>query len=120
MYWLKYLEILIIIILVFIISKYVTDVSFEHNPKIIDIFDEELYKLIFLILIIGISYYSAPIGILLATAFVILLINIPKLMEKFSSYGPPLNNCNNYNKENSDKLGGSFYPLNENEESDTY
>jgi len=108
----KLLEFLIVIILIFLISYYVTDVGFEHDPKVINIFDSELYKLVLIILIICVSYFSPSVGILLGMSFVILLINIPKLMEKFNTHGPPLNNCNNYDKEYSEKMGGSFYPLN--------
>ena len=120
-----HIEIFIIIILSIIIGKYFTDISVEHSDFILTLFDEDLYKLIMLLIIIYISMYSIPVGILLIIAFTILMLTLPKLMENFRNtntyltgnslnnfYGPPLNKCSNYPVENTKQYGNAFYPIN--------
>jgi hypothetical protein len=120
-----HIEIFIIIILSIIIGKYFTDISVEHSDFILTLFDEDLYKLIMLLIIIYISMYSIPVGILLIIAFTILMLTLPKLMENFRNsniyltgnnlnnfYGPPLNRCSNYPAERTKSLGSAFYPIN--------
>jgi len=119
------LELIIIIVLSIIIAKYFTDISVEHNDIVLNIFNEDIYKLIVLLLIIYISVYSIPIGILCIIAFTILMLTIPKLMENFRNtntyltgnslnnfYGPPLHKCSNYPVENTKQYGNAFYPIN--------
>ena len=123
-----HIEIFIIIILSIIIGKYFTDISVEHSDFILTLFDEDLYKLIMLLIIIYISMYSIPVGILLIIAFTILMLTLPKLMENFRNsniyltgnnlnnfYGPPLNKCSNYAEEKNKELGLAFYPINTDE-----
>ena len=114
-----HLQIITIIILSIIIAKYFTDISVEHNDTILHLFDEDIYKLAMLLIIIFISMYSIPIAILLIVGFSLLMINIPKLMENFNykngyisaTYGPALNTCSNYPLEKTQEIGSAFYPM---------
>jgi hypothetical protein len=78
---------------------------------------EPIYKLVFLFVIILIAEYNLALALLCAIVFMFMINDIAlltKVNEGFI-YGPAINSCSIYNKEEIEKDGTPFYPLHENE-----
>ena len=103
--------ILPLILCVFIAFKS-SDITYDYPDYLHELYEEPMYKL----LIFGIIYYIScknfVIGLLLSIVVVFVLTDIHMLSESFSNYGPDLNNCSIYNKDDIDFTGTAYYPLN--------
>lgn len=105
----------VIIILVLVLSLYITDLTTDYPDLLHDIVEEPLYKLIILLVIFYISYHNYQIGLLLSIILVLLITNIPMIseMEPNDTFinGPPLSNCSTYDPEQINTNGTVSYPL---------
>ena len=108
----------VIIVLVLVLSLYITDLTTDYPDLLHDIVEEPLYKLIILLVIFYISYHNYQIGLLLSIILVLLITNIPMVGELESNdtfiNGPPLSNCSTYVPEQINRNGTAYYPLHDN------
>jgi len=105
---------IIIIILVFIISFYSTNMEKPYPDFIYNAMFEPLFKFIFLCIIIYATSHNTTIGILLAILFVFCnndLSILNNLSEGFNN-GPPVNTCSIYDPLKTKQIGTAFYPIN--------
>lgn len=105
----------VIIVLVLVLSLYITDLTTDYPDILHDIVEEPLYKLIILLTIFYISYHNYQIGLLLSIILVLLITNIPMVSEMETNdtfiNGPPVSNCSTYDSNQIYRTGTAYYPL---------
>jgi hypothetical protein len=112
----NYLYYLLIITCIFVITFFSTKIELEYPEILHEISEEPLYKFLALSIIIYTSQYDFSIALLLSIILIFTITDISVLSEineKFTN-GPPVNTCDIYNPKQTDYLGTSFYPLNDN------
>lgn len=108
------LKLILPAVLCLFISFKSTDISYTYPDFVHELYDEPLYRLIILGLILFITTKNFLIGLLLMLITVFILSDYHLLSEGF--VGPNLNNCDIYNKEQINYTGTAFYPLNDTKE----
>lgn len=111
---LTYILILFLLIIIVIFSSRIESI---YPLEIQNMIQEPIYKLVFLFVIILIAEYNLALALLCGILFMF-MINDISLLTKINEgfiYGPAVNSCSIYNKEEIEKEGTPFYPLNEND-----
>lgn len=105
---------IVIIFLVIVLVLYSSRIETIYPSHMQKISQEPLYRLIFLLVIVLLTEYNLPIAILAAILFMFMIHDVSilsKVNEGFL-FGPAVNTCDIYKKEDIEKDGGPFYPIN--------
>jgi len=106
----------ILFVLVIIIGIFSTQVEKSYPDFIHNLSEEPLYKFVALCVIVFITKYSLPVGLLLAIIFLFTISDIGLLSNINESFtGPPVNSCQIYDPQVTQQIGTAFYPLNSNQ-----
>lgn len=114
----KELNLAILVILVLIWGKYISNLTTDYPDILHEIIEEPLYKFLIILLIFYITNKNYQIGLLLTIIFVLLLTNIPMLSETEAKEtflnGPPVADCSTYDPNEIYRTGTAYYPLQDN------
>lgn len=106
----------VLAVLVIIIGFFSTQVEKSYPDFIHNLSDEPIYKFVALCIIVFVTHYSFPVGILLSIIFLFTITDIGLLSNLHESFtGPPVNSCQIYNPKETQQIGTAFYPLNPNQ-----
>jgi hypothetical protein len=108
------------LILVSIIVAFSSKKGSDYISWAYHIGDQPLYRVIYLGLILIASLYSFPVALMLVLLYMMINSMIPILSELDETFifGPPVSECNAYDKASVKRIGTPFYPLHANENAD--
>ena len=112
----NYLIYCVLFVLVIVIGIFSTQVEKSYPDFIHNLSEEPLYKFVVLCIIVFITQYSFPVGLLLSIIFLFTISDIGLLSNISESFtGPPVNSCQIYDPKETQQIGTAFYPLNPNQ-----